>query len=53
MSENIIKELKELKELKEHVIILENRLNDIGYHYFLLTNDEFELSKKGLFIMRK
>lgn len=40
MSENII---KELKELKEHVIILENRLNDIGYHYFLLTNDEFEL----------
>ena len=32
-----------IKELKHHVIILENRLNDIGYHYFLLTNDEFEL----------
>lgn len=32
-----------IKELKHHVIILENKLNDIGYHYFLLTNDEFEL----------
>lgn len=32
-----------IKELKYHVIILENKLNDIGYHYFLLTNDEFEL----------
>jgi hypothetical protein len=32
-----------IKELKENVIILEKKLNDIGYNYFLLTNDEFEL----------
>ena len=31
-----------IKELKYHIIILENRLNDIGYHYYLLTNNEFE-----------
>jgi hypothetical protein len=32
-----------IKELKHYVVILENKLNDIGYHYFLLTNNEFEL----------
>lgn len=35
-----------IKELKYHIIILENRLNDIGYHYYLLTNNEFELDIK-------
>lgn len=32
-----------IKELKHYVIILEKKLDDIGYHYFLLTNDEFDL----------
>ena len=32
-----------IKELKDYVTILEKKLNDIGYNYFLLTNDEFEL----------
>jgi hypothetical protein len=37
-----------IKELKQHIIILENRLNDIGYHYFVLTNNEFELDIKSI-----